>query len=111
MCNRSDITLTDKAKKHTYLIDISIPNDNNVIQKETEKIEKYTPLAIEIKEIWKQEKISIVPIIMSVTGITTKTFIHNLETIDLHSNIHTKIQKAVILETTSIVKKFLQFAQ
>lgn len=108
VCNRPDITLLDKTQKHTYIIDISIPNDSNVIQKETEKIEKYTPLAIELKEIWKQNRISIVPIIMSVTGITTRTFIQNLRTIDLPAHIHTNIQKAVILKTSTIVRKFMQ---
>ncbi|KAK4880507.1 hypothetical protein RN001_008653 [Aquatica leii] len=108
ICNRPDITLLNKTQKHTYIIDIAIPNDSNIVQKETEKIEKYTPLATEIKEVWKQEKITIVPIIMSVTGITTKSFKQHLKTIDLPLYIHTNIQKAVILKTTTIVRKFMQ---
>ena len=34
----------DKKEKHTYLIDIAIPNDKNVVAKEEEKREIYTPL-------------------------------------------------------------------
>ncbi|KAK4883006.1 hypothetical protein RN001_006325 [Aquatica leii] len=109
ICNRPDITLLNKTQKHTYIIDIAIPNDSNIVQKETEKIEKYTPLATEIKEVWKQEKITIIPIIMSVTGITTKSFKQHLKTIDLPLYIHTNIQKAVILKTTTIVRKFMQY--
>lgn len=43
-----DITLIDRNKKETYLIDIAIPNDTNIIQKEQGKITKYTPLANKI---------------------------------------------------------------
>lgn len=108
ICNRPDITLVDKIEKHTYLVDISIPNDNNITTKETEKIEKYTPLAIELEELWKQVKVTVVPIVISVTGITTKSFTQHLKTLKLPLDIHTTTQKAVILKTSSIVRKFLQ---
>lgn len=108
VCNRPDITLINKREKKTYLIDIAIPNDANITQKEQEKITKYTPLAIELKELWKQETVTIVPIIISATGITTKNFPNQLKTLGIHTHIHTNIQKAVILKTTTIVRKFLQ---
>ena len=94
--------------KTTYIIDIAVPGDANVHQKHIEKIEKYTPLAQEIKRIWKQDKIVIVPIIISTTGITPKTFIHSLEQLDLPLYIHSNIQKSVVLSTSTIVRKFLQ---
>lgn len=80
--------------------------------KEIEKIEKYAPLVEEMKEVWKQHKISIVPIVMSVTGITTKSFAQYLKTIELQPiYTHTNIQKAVILQKTSLVKKCLQYKE
>lgn len=106
--NRPDITFTNKKEKKTYIIDIAIPNDANVIQKEQEKITKYIPLATEIKELWKQKTVTIVPIIISVTGITMNNFINHIKTLGLPIQIHTNIQKAIILKTATIVRKFLQ---
>ena len=108
VANRPDITLIDKINKTTYIIDIAVPGDTNIHQKHREKIEKYTPLAQEIKRIWKQDKIVIVPIIISTTGITPKTFIHSLQQLDLPLYIHSNIQKSVVLSTSTIVRKFLQ---
>ena len=45
------IIIIDKKEKRTYLIDIAILNDKNVVEKEEEKREKYTPLAMEVKEL------------------------------------------------------------
>ncbi|KAJ8913272.1 hypothetical protein NQ315_012890 [Exocentrus adspersus] len=54
---------TDKKKKITYLIDISIPNDLNIQAKYNEKIAKYTDLAIEM--LWKQARVEIIPLVMN----------------------------------------------
>lgn len=106
--NRPDITLINKIDKQTSIIDIAVPNDSNVTSKEREKIEKYTPLAIEIQKMWKQNKVTIIPIVISVTGITTKAFSQHIQSLDLPPYIHTNMQKAVILKTTTIVRKFMQ---
>lgn len=106
--NRPDITLFCKQERITYLIDIAIPGDTNVIKKEQEKVTKYIPLAVEIKEVWKQNKVVVVPIVISTTGITSVNFIQNLNRIGIPSNIHSIIQKAIILKTANIVRKFIQ---
>jgi hypothetical protein len=49
------------------LLDVSIPGDRNVIQKEAEKILKYNDLTIEIHSMWNV-KTRVVPIIMGATG-------------------------------------------
>nr|CAI5829244.1 unnamed protein product [Callosobruchus analis] len=41
-------------------------------------ISKYTDLEIEIKRLWKQNKVIIVPLIMSVSGLAPNTFIPHL---------------------------------
>nr|QVK45139.1 GST [Pagiophloeus tsushimanus] len=105
--NRPDITYTLKKEKITYLIDVAIPNDANIKKKEEEKIEKYTSLAIEMKDLWKQQYVKIIPLIMSPTGITPLSYTENLQKINLHPSIHTQIQKAVILHTCNTVRKFL----
>jgi hypothetical protein len=47
LANRSDIIVKNKDKT-CLLIDVAIPSDKNVIQKEAEKKLKYKNLSIEI---------------------------------------------------------------
>lgn len=105
--NRPDITLTDKKTKTTYLIDISIPNTYNLQQKHAEKITKYIPLAEEIQQIWHQNKVVIVPIIISATGIIPKQLHEGIRTLNLNPNIYINIQKTVIINTCTLVRRFL----
>jgi hypothetical protein len=56
-----------------YLIDVAIPNTLNLEKKYDEKIQNYLPLAEEIKSIWKLNSVTIVPIIISVTGVIPKS--------------------------------------
>lgn len=49
VAKRSEITLTNKGNKTPCLIDVAIPSNGNIQAKE---IEKYTPMAIELKSIW-----------------------------------------------------------
>jgi hypothetical protein len=46
--NRPDIIIKNKKDKICLLIDVAIPSDRNVIQKESEKKLKYNNLSIEI---------------------------------------------------------------
>jgi hypothetical protein len=67
--NRPDITLINKTKRTVYLIDVAIPNTPNLEKKYNEKIQNYLPLAEEIKSVWKLNSVTIVPIIISATGV------------------------------------------
>lgn len=105
--NRPDITLTIKELKTTYLIDISVPNTENLKKKHTEKIQKYLPLADEIKQMWHQNQVRIIPVILSATGIIPKTLHKSLSDLQLPTYLYINLQKAVILDTCSIVRRFL----
>jgi len=105
--NRPDIVWINKTAKITYLIDISVPNTNNLQQKYSEKLQKYTELSFEIKKMWKMSKVYIVPLIISATGIVPNSLLKNLELLKLSQNLVIEIQKSVILNTCSIVRKFL----
>ncbi|KAI5699149.1 hypothetical protein M8J77_002112 [Diaphorina citri] len=105
--NRPDIVLTIKKLKKTYLIDVAIPNTSNIEKKHTEKIQKYIPLAEEIKQIWHQNTIQILPIIISATGVIPKTLHESLKILNLNKNMYIQMQKSVIINTCSIVRRFL----
>lgn len=105
--NRPDIVLTIKEKKITYLIDIAIPNTNNLEKKHAEKIEKYIPLAEEIKQMWHQNTVQIVPVIISSTGVIPRKLHESLKMLQMKKNMYIQMQKSVIINTCSIVRRFL----
>ena len=75
---------------------------------EAEKMAKYEELAFQLKSIWKLERVVIVPIIISTEGvISTKTTTNNIEKLAVNKNILRVGQKAVLLQTCHLVRKFL----
>jgi hypothetical protein len=53
------------------MIDVAIPSDRNVIQKESEKKLKYKNLSVEIRRMWNM-KCFVIPVITGATEIVTK---------------------------------------
>jgi hypothetical protein len=54
------------------LIDVAIPSDKNVTQKEAQKELKYKNLSIEIQRMWNM-KCFVIPVIIGTTGIVGKS--------------------------------------
>jgi len=69
---RPDIIIKNKKEKTCTLIDVAIPTDRNVVQKEEEKKLKYKSLCIEIQRMWNLN-CTIVPVIIGATGIVTRS--------------------------------------
>lgn len=105
--NRPDICLLDKLKKEIYLIDIAVPAPTNVNRKHQEKIDKYTLLAQDMKEVWGVDRVSVVPIVIGSTGEIPKQLLHNLKKLELNQNLYIQLQKSVILATCNIMRKVL----
>jgi hypothetical protein len=104
--NRSGIIIKNKKQKTCTLIDVAIPADRNVVQKEAEKKLKYESLCIEIQQMWKL-KCTIVPVITGATGIHTESRRKNLEAIaGKHSR--DSLQQTAVLRTSHITRKVLQ---
>jgi hypothetical protein len=107
--NRPDIPLTNKETKNTFLIDIAIPNTRNLAKTITEKQKKYQELANEIRVMWKQDAVQVVPIVISAMGIILKSLSQSLKRLNLHPSTYIQMQKVVILGTCSIVRNFLNY--
>jgi hypothetical protein len=84
------------------LIDIAVPGTTNL-----EKINKYIELADEIRRIWNQKKVKIIPILVSATGIVPKNLFNSLKEIGLSQSVYIELQKQAILGTCHIVQKFM----
>jgi hypothetical protein len=104
--NRTDIIIKNKKEKTCTLIDVAIPADRNVMQKEAEKKLKYKSLGMEIQRMWNL-KCTIIPVITGATGMVTKSLRENLEAIPGKSSIDS-LQKTAILGTSHIIRKVLQ---
>jgi len=104
--NRPDIIIKKQKEKTCTLIDVAIPADRNVAQKEAEKKLKYNRLCIEIQRTWNL-KCTIIPVIIGATGIVTRSLMKNLETVSGRHSVHS-LQKTAILGTSHIIRKVLQ---
>lgn len=106
--NRPDIITIDKINKITTLIDIAHPLDHNIQKTFSEKIRKYTDLAEEIKSMWKMEKVLILPIVISVTGLIPPEIVNEFKKHHLPIHLITEMQKSTVLETCRIVRKIIK---
>jgi len=104
--NRPDIIIKNKKEKTCTLMDVAIPADRNVVQKEADNKLKYKSLCIEIQRTWNL-KCTIVPVIIGATGIVTRSLRENLETVPgKHST--DSLQQTATLGTSHIIRKVLQ---
>jgi len=71
---RPDIVIVDKLHKEVKVIDVAIPGDVRVIEKEIEKIEKYGPLQDKITRLWDMRKVSVIPVVVSALGAVSTRF-------------------------------------
>ncbi|CAH2244234.1 jg20178 [Pararge aegeria aegeria] len=107
LANRPDIVLVDRSVRHAIIVDITIPHDDNPVKAEKEKVSKYLELAHEITAMWNVESAVIVPIFVSVNGLLAKSFEQHRKKLSLGCWNKGRIQKAVVLETARIVRRFL----
>ncbi|XP_050514746.1 uncharacterized protein LOC126889989 [Diabrotica virgifera virgifera] len=105
--NRPDLVLVNKLTRQTTLIDVAIPNNNNLRSKFTEKIAKYRDLEIQIRRQWRMQSTQTIPIIMSTTGVIPKTLLESIKKLGLNEHLYKTMQKAVLLATARCVRTFL----
>jgi hypothetical protein len=60
-----------------------------------------------MRNLWCLEKISILPLIISATGIVPQSLFTNLKILDLGNKLVVEIQKGILLYSCHIVRKFL----
>ena len=104
--NRPEIVIVDKKGKSLKLIDVSIPNDVNILSKRIEKIENYANLSIELKELCGMETMETIPVVIGCTGTVDKTFADYVDKFPAQLSIG-ELQKIAILGTCYIVRRFL----
>ncbi|KAF2890547.1 hypothetical protein ILUMI_15626 [Ignelater luminosus] len=106
--NKPDIILMNKEHKKTYLVEIAVPLPNNLQRRHTEKIQKYIELAAEIKDMWEQQEVKIIPTILSATAVIPHTLHRAIQQLQMPEMIYKEMQQTVILDTYALTRKFLQ---
>ena len=70
---RPDIIVIDKKEQKGIIIDIAVPANVRVVEKENEKVEKYQNLKREIGRLWKLKVVKVMPVgIGALRSVTEK---------------------------------------
>ena len=102
---RPDIVLIDKKERACNIVDIAVPADCRVEEKE--KVEKYQDLKREIGRLWRMRKVQVVPVVIGALGSVTEGFDKWIEKLGIPCNIAV-MQKTALLGTARILRKVLE---
>ena len=64
MERRPDIVTDNKMDKTAIIIDVAVPGDKKIIDKEKEEIQKQQNLKREIQRLWNLKKIDVIPVVL-----------------------------------------------
>lgn len=104
---RPDIVIVDKKEKSCVIVDIAVPADGRVHEKEREKVEKYQDLRREIGRLWQLRKVQVVPVVVGALGSVTKEFDRWIEKLGIPGDVGAA-QKTALLGTARILRKVLE---
>ena len=101
-----DILILKKHEKEAILIDIAVPGDTRIIDREQDKILAYQDLKWEIKRCWGLRKVKVIPVVVGALGAVSPKFSDYLTNLDckLHPS---NIQKTVLLGSARILRMVL----
>ena len=103
---RPDIVLVDEKNNEVKIIDIAVPGDSRMKEKELEKIEKYKMLREEIGHVWQMNKVTVIPVVIGALGVISDKFERYMEKLDVKIAMEI-IQKKALLGTARILRKVL----
>ena len=103
---RPDIVFVDKKKRKIKILDVAVPGDGRVKDKELEKIEKYQLLKEEVGRIWGMKKVKVIPVVIGALGAISDKFDKHTEEIGVQIRLQV-IQKTALLGTARILRNAL----
>ena len=101
---KPDIIFVDKQAREAKIIDIAIPGDARVKDKELEKIEKYQLLREERGNMWRLKKVTVVLIVIGALGAVSDMFEKYTGKLDVTIRLEV-IQKTPLLGTAGLLRK------
>lgn len=103
--NRPDIVVHNRKNKECLLVEVSVPEDANIVVKEAEKMCKYKDLEIEISRMWNA-KTRVIPVVIGALGTIRKGIQDKLMMIPGKPNVM-EIQKIALMGTAHILRRVL----
>ena len=101
--------MVDKHLGNVMLIDVAIPSDFTVVNKEAEKINKYQDLRIELEQLWKM-RTSVVSVIIGALGYVSHNFTKHLSSLSMPTVDKFVLQKSALLGSVKIMRRVLQLS-
>ena len=102
---RPDIVVLEKQAKRALIIDIAVPGDCRVDEKEKEKMERYEELAREIRRLWEVHT-KVIPVVVGALGVVPDGLEQHLKTLDIEAKPDL-LQKIALLGTARILRRVL----
>ena len=87
-------------------MDLTVPVNQRIKQKESEKKDKYQDLARELKKLWHM-KVTVIPIVIGTLGTVTKGLIEGQEDLKMKGRVET-IQTTALLRSNRILRRVLE---
>ena len=103
---RPDLMIIDKRERSCQIIDVAIPEDGRVREKEDEKIKKYQDLAREVRGMLGVRS-KVIPVVVEALGSIPPRLKDNLKVIDVGISVEL-IQKCALLGSARILRKVLE---
>ena len=85
---------------------VKLSTEHRIIQKESEKKNKYLDLTRELKKLWSM-KVTIVTIVIGALGTITKGLLKGLDDLEVGGLVET-IKTTALLRTTRILRRVLE---
>ena len=98
---RPDIVFIDKEEE-VVLIDVAIPGNERVKDKELEKVEKYQLLKAAVAKVWPVRKIIVVPVVIGALEAVSVNFKKCIKQIGVEVSLEV-MQKTALLVTAKIL--------
>ena len=96
-----------KTERKCHLIDIAVPGDKRIELKEQEKVDIYSELRTEGKNILNFSQLVVIPVVIGALGVTSKRLKDWLKKLNVKCSVEL-LQKAALLGTAKVVRQLLQ---
>ena len=105
LARRPDLIVIDKKEQKGIIIDIAVPGDVRVEEKE--KVEKYQDLKKETRRLWKLRNVEIVPVVIGTLRTVSVEFDRWMGKLGTICDVGV-MQKTALLGTARILRKVLE---
>ena len=103
---KPDIVLVNKTTKEAFIVDVAVPRDRSVSDREAEKVQKYQELRREIKRLWNLSKVTVVPIVIGALGGASDKLPDFLGLLTKRVSVP-QLQKSVLFSSSNILRTVL----